>query len=86
MNRYVPIAEHGLIGDLHTDAVVGIEGTIDWYCCPARSSSLAAVTGKGLIQQSGVGRVACGRVREALDRKSGEPCCASATSISSATR
>jgi len=32
--RYLPIAEHGLIGDLHTAALVGTDGTIDWYCCP----------------------------------------------------
>jgi len=32
--RYLPIAEHGLIGDLHTVALVGTDGTIDWYCCP----------------------------------------------------
>lgn len=31
---YLPIAEHGVIGDLHTVALVGTEGTIDWYCCP----------------------------------------------------
>jgi GH15 family glucan-1,4-alpha-glucosidase len=31
---YLPIAEHGLIGDLHTVALVGTEGTIDWYCSP----------------------------------------------------
>jgi GH15 family glucan-1,4-alpha-glucosidase len=31
---YVPIADHGLIGDLRTVALVGIDGTIDWYCCP----------------------------------------------------
>jgi GH15 family glucan-1,4-alpha-glucosidase len=34
MGAYLPIAEHGLIGDLHTVALVGTEGTIDWYCCP----------------------------------------------------
>ncbi|HYY20457.1 MAG TPA: glycoside hydrolase family 15 protein [Thermoleophilaceae bacterium] len=34
MDRYPPIAEHGLIGDLHTVALVGTDGTIDWYCCP----------------------------------------------------
>jgi GH15 family glucan-1,4-alpha-glucosidase len=34
MARYLPIAEHGLIGDLHTAALVGTDGTIDWYCCP----------------------------------------------------
>src|SRR4249919_670390 len=32
--RYLPIAEHGLIGDLHSVALVGTDGTIDWYCCP----------------------------------------------------
>ena len=32
--RYLPIAEHGLIGDLRTAALVGTNGTIDWYCCP----------------------------------------------------
>ena len=32
--RYPPIAEHGLIGDLHTVALVGTDGTIDWYCRP----------------------------------------------------
>ncbi|MER7985144.1 glycoside hydrolase family 15 protein [Streptomyces noursei] len=31
--RYVPIAEHGLIGDMRTAALVGANGTIDWYCC-----------------------------------------------------
>jgi GH15 family glucan-1,4-alpha-glucosidase len=34
MDGYLPIAEHGLIGDLHTVALVGTDGTIDWYCCP----------------------------------------------------
>ncbi|MEU8567520.1 glycoside hydrolase family 15 protein [Streptomyces pathocidini] len=32
--RYLPVAEHGLIGDLRTSALVGTDGTIDWYCCP----------------------------------------------------
>jgi GH15 family glucan-1,4-alpha-glucosidase len=32
--RYLPIAEHGLTGDLHSVAFVGTDGTIDWYCCP----------------------------------------------------
>ncbi|MFF9072580.1 glycoside hydrolase family 15 protein [Streptomyces sp. NPDC014735] len=31
--RYMPIADHGLIGDLRTAALVGTNGTIDWYCC-----------------------------------------------------
>ncbi|MFI8298843.1 glycoside hydrolase family 15 protein [Streptomyces nigra] len=32
---YVPIADHGLIGDLRSVALVGVDGTIDWYCCGA---------------------------------------------------
>ncbi|MBB3724170.1 glycoside hydrolase family 15 protein [Nonomuraea dietziae] len=32
--QYLPIADHGLIGDLRTTALVGANGTIDWYCCP----------------------------------------------------
>ena len=31
---YLPIAEHGIIGDLHSIALVGTDGTIDWFCCP----------------------------------------------------
>ncbi|NUR85643.1 MAG: glycoside hydrolase family 15 protein, partial [Nonomuraea sp.] len=34
-DRYLPISEHGLIGDLRSVALVGTDGTIDWYCCPA---------------------------------------------------
>ncbi|MEU9213486.1 glycoside hydrolase family 15 protein [Streptomyces sp. NPDC048415] len=30
----MPIADHGLIGDLRSAALVGTNGTIDWYCCP----------------------------------------------------
>ena len=35
---YLPIAEHGMVGDLHTIALVGTNGCIDWYCCPAFDS------------------------------------------------
>jgi GH15 family glucan-1,4-alpha-glucosidase len=34
LNRYLPIEDHGVIGDLHTVALVGTDGTIDWYCPP----------------------------------------------------
>src|SRR5579859_3910801 len=34
-NGYLPIEEHGIIGDLRTVALVGTDGTIDWFC-PAR--------------------------------------------------
>jgi GH15 family glucan-1,4-alpha-glucosidase len=32
---YLPIAEHAIVGDLRTVALVGTDATIDWYC-PAR--------------------------------------------------
>jgi GH15 family glucan-1,4-alpha-glucosidase len=38
MHEYLPIAEHGIMGDLHTVALVGSDGTIDWYCCPSFDS------------------------------------------------
>src|SRR5262245_56802750 len=46
---YLPIAEHGVIGDLRTVALVGSDGTIDWYC-PLRfdaPSVFAAILDRG---------------------------------------
>ncbi|HZR13628.1 MAG TPA: glycoside hydrolase family 15 protein [Acidimicrobiia bacterium] len=34
MPSYPPIADHGLIGDLQTAALVTTGGTIDWFCTP----------------------------------------------------
>jgi len=31
---YQPIENYGVIGDLHSVALVGINGSIDWYCYP----------------------------------------------------
>ncbi len=31
---YRPIEEYGLIGDMHTVALVSVDGSIDWCCMP----------------------------------------------------
>jgi GH15 family glucan-1,4-alpha-glucosidase len=31
---YAPIENHGVIGDMHTVALVATDGTIDWFCPP----------------------------------------------------
>lgn len=31
---FLPVADHGLVGDLRTAALVGSEGTVDWFCAP----------------------------------------------------
>src|SRR3954467_15931392 len=35
---YLPIEDHGIVGDLHTAAPVGTDGTIDWLCLPSFDS------------------------------------------------
>jgi GH15 family glucan-1,4-alpha-glucosidase len=34
MDRYPPIAEHGLVGDLQTTALVSSQGVVDWFAAP----------------------------------------------------
>jgi hypothetical protein len=31
---YQPIENYGMIGDMHTVALVGINGSMDWLCVP----------------------------------------------------
>ena len=31
---YQPIENYGVIGDMHSVALVGMNGSIDWYCFP----------------------------------------------------
>jgi GH15 family glucan-1,4-alpha-glucosidase len=35
---YIPIEDYGLIGDMHTAALVGKNGSSDWFCYPAFDS------------------------------------------------
>ena len=34
MSSYPLIADHGLVGDLQTAALISKEGTVDWFCAP----------------------------------------------------
>ena len=31
---YQPIENYGIIGNMRTVALIGMNGSIDWYCCP----------------------------------------------------
>ena len=31
---YQPIENYGVIGNMRTVALVGMNGSIDWFCCP----------------------------------------------------
>jgi GH15 family glucan-1,4-alpha-glucosidase len=57
---YLPIADHGVIGDLRSVALVGTDGTIDWFC-PGRFDAASVF---GAILDSGRGghyRIAAAR-------------------------
>src|SRR2546425_1066152 len=50
---YQPIENHGVIGDLHTVALVGMDGSIDFMCAPhfdyARSPHTVERTADGVL-------------------------------------
>ncbi|MFE2109036.1 glycoside hydrolase family 15 protein [Kitasatospora sp. NPDC059463] len=63
MSPYPPIAEHGVIGDLQTAALVSTAGDIDWWCTPRFDSpSLFAA----LLDDAGGGRCRLAVDREAV--------------------
>ena len=70
MDGYLAIAEHGLIGDLNTVALVGTDGTIDWYCCPRfdAPSLFGAILDK---ERGGYWAIAPSSAKQICKRKSG---------------
>ncbi len=53
---YPPIADHGLIGDLQTAALVATDGTVDFFCYPRFDSPSVFAS---LLDQERGGRFAC---------------------------
>ncbi|MGV2826798.1 glycoside hydrolase family 15 protein [Myxosarcina sp. GI1(2024)] len=45
MKTYQPIENYGIIGNMHTTALIGLNGSIDWFCYPRHDSPsvLAAI-------------------------------------------
>ena len=41
---YQPIENYGIIGDLHSVALVGMDGSIDFMCSPFDSPSIFAAS------------------------------------------
>src|SRR5688500_3878082 len=66
MDDYPLIAEHGLIGDLQTAALVSTDGSIDWFCFPRFDSP--SVFGALLDRQRG-GRYRIGPAHGAFETK-----------------
>ena len=32
--HYQPIENHGIVGNMHSAALVGLDGSVDWLCLP----------------------------------------------------
>ncbi|MDQ1582961.1 MAG: hypothetical protein QOF36_1015, partial [Microbacteriaceae bacterium] len=66
MNAYPLIADHGLIGDLQTAALIAKDGTLDWFCSPRFDSP--SIFGS-LMDSSRGGHFSAHPIAEAFDTK-----------------
>ena len=68
---YLPIESYGVIGDMHTVALVGMNGSIDWLCFPRFDSP--SVFGAILDDAKG-GRFQIAPAREDVHAESSSTC------------
>src|ERR687897_899847 len=73
MDQYPLIADHGLIGDLQTSALVATDGSIDWFCAPrfgyGRDPHEVEVTEDGAVFRSAGTSLTAHLVREPDDQR-----------------
>ena len=63
---YQPIEDYGVVGDLHTVALVGLNGSIDWMCYPHFDSpSIFAA----ILDDEKGGRFQIAPIRDDVNRK-----------------
>ena len=48
---YLPIEDYGIVGNMRTCALIGVNGSVDWFCCPRFDSP--SVFGAILDEQQG---------------------------------
>jgi len=70
---YLPIEDHGFIGDLHTAALGGIEGTVDWLCLPRFDAPSVFAAKYGVVGFPGNGKLVCSPERPDNARTEGLP-------------